>query len=148
MGVGGQRHAQAAFTPGKDPVPTVQEAGWAPGMAWTGGKISPPPGFDPRTVQPLASRCTDYAILAPLCDSNISQNRPPNSASAQTADPQARTHEPHFQNSCFKLHCFLLQIKEFTYGDTTTTGPYSVRWRHRSTIFINSTSELVEVGTL
>jgi hypothetical protein len=25
-------------------------------------KISPPPGFDPRTVQPVVSRCTDYAI--------------------------------------------------------------------------------------
>jgi hypothetical protein len=25
-------------------------------------KISPPPGFDPRTVQPVASRYTDYAI--------------------------------------------------------------------------------------
>jgi hypothetical protein len=25
-------------------------------------KISPPPGFDPRTVQPLASRYTDWAI--------------------------------------------------------------------------------------
>ena len=24
------------FTPGKDPVPTVQEAGWAPGPVWTG----------------------------------------------------------------------------------------------------------------
>jgi hypothetical protein len=29
MGVGGQRHAPAAFTPGKDPVFFVQEAGWA-----------------------------------------------------------------------------------------------------------------------
>ena len=29
------------FTPGKDPVPIVQEAGWAPGPVWTGG-ISPP----------------------------------------------------------------------------------------------------------
>ena len=27
-------------------------------------KISPPPGFDPRTVQPLASRYTDYVIPA------------------------------------------------------------------------------------
>jgi hypothetical protein len=26
MGVGGQRHASAAFTPGKEPVPIVQEA--------------------------------------------------------------------------------------------------------------------------
>ena len=38
MGVGGQRHAPAAFTPGKDPVPTVQEAGWTPGPIWTGAK--------------------------------------------------------------------------------------------------------------
>ena len=29
-------------------------------------KISPPPRFDPRTVQPVASRCTDYAIPAHL----------------------------------------------------------------------------------
>jgi hypothetical protein len=27
-------------------------------------KISPPPGFDPWTVQPVASRYTDYAIPA------------------------------------------------------------------------------------
>ena len=26
------------FTPGKDTVPTLQEAGWAPGPVWTGGK--------------------------------------------------------------------------------------------------------------
>ena len=29
------------FTPGKDPVPIVHEAGWAPGPVWTGGKSSP-----------------------------------------------------------------------------------------------------------
>ena len=29
------------FTPGKDPVPTVQEAGWAPGSVWTRGKSHP-----------------------------------------------------------------------------------------------------------
>ena len=27
--------------PGKDPVPIVQEAGWAPGPVWTGGKSNP-----------------------------------------------------------------------------------------------------------
>jgi hypothetical protein len=27
-------------------------------------KISPPPGFDPRTVQPVVSRYTDHAIPA------------------------------------------------------------------------------------
>jgi len=29
------------FTPGKDPVPILQEAGWAPGPVWTGGKSHP-----------------------------------------------------------------------------------------------------------
>ena len=102
------------FISGKDSVPIVQEAGWAPGPGWTGAenlaltgirspdrpsrsrslyrlrpgrslppgktryplyrrldgpqgragqvrKISPPPGFDPRTFQPVAGRYTGYA---------------------------------------------------------------------------------------
>ena len=50
------------FTPGKDQVPIVQEAGWAPGPVWTGAEnFATSPGFDPRTVQPVASRCTDNA---------------------------------------------------------------------------------------
>ena len=50
------------FTPGKNPVSIVQEAGWAPGPVWTGAEnLAPPPGFDPRTVRPVASRYTDYA---------------------------------------------------------------------------------------
>ena len=37
-GVSGQQHAPAALTPGKDPVPILQEVGWTPGPVWTGGK--------------------------------------------------------------------------------------------------------------
>jgi hypothetical protein len=33
------------FTPGKDPVPIVQEAGWAPGPVWTGAENLPPTGI-------------------------------------------------------------------------------------------------------
>ena len=29
------------FTPGKEPVPILQEAGWTPGPVWTGGKSRP-----------------------------------------------------------------------------------------------------------
>ena len=29
------------FTPGKDPVPILQDDGWAPGPVWTGGKSRP-----------------------------------------------------------------------------------------------------------
>ena len=32
----GQRHASASPYPQKDPVPIVQEAGWASGPVWTG----------------------------------------------------------------------------------------------------------------
>jgi hypothetical protein len=34
--------------------------GWS-GQVW---KISPPPGFDPQTIQPLSSRYTNYSIPA------------------------------------------------------------------------------------
>ena len=53
--MGGKRHAPAPL-PKDKPVPIVQEAGWAPrpvfGRVW---KISLPPGFDSRTVQPVAT---------------------------------------------------------------------------------------------
>jgi hypothetical protein len=45
MGVGGQLHAPAAFTLGKDPVPIVQEAGWAPGPVWIGAENLAPTGI-------------------------------------------------------------------------------------------------------
>jgi hypothetical protein len=58
---------QLLFTPEKDLVPIVQEAGWAPGPVWTDVEnLTPPLGFDPRTVQPVASRYTDYATWPTL----------------------------------------------------------------------------------
>jgi hypothetical protein len=33
------------FTPGKDPVPIVQEAGWTPGLVWAGAENLAPTGF-------------------------------------------------------------------------------------------------------
>jgi hypothetical protein len=40
MGGGGWPTSRPGrFTPGKDPVPVVQEAGWAPGPVWTGVEI-------------------------------------------------------------------------------------------------------------
>ena len=47
------------FTPGKDPVPIAQETGWVPGPVWTRAENLATPGFDPQTVQPVASRYTD-----------------------------------------------------------------------------------------
>ena len=33
------------FTPGKEPVPIVKEAGWAPGPVWTGAENLAPTGI-------------------------------------------------------------------------------------------------------
>jgi len=56
MRVGGQRHAPAALLPGRDPVPTVQEGGWTPGPVWMGMEDLTPTGFEPQTIQPVASQ--------------------------------------------------------------------------------------------
>jgi hypothetical protein len=51
-----------SLPPGKDPVPVVQKAGWAPGPVWTGAEsLDPPPGYDPRTFQSVVSSYTDWA---------------------------------------------------------------------------------------
>jgi hypothetical protein len=52
------------FTLWKDPVRIVYkyEAGWTPGPVWTGAENLASTGFDPWTVQPVASRYTDWAI--------------------------------------------------------------------------------------
>jgi len=59
MGVGGQCHAPAALPPGKTWCPLYGRLGEPQGWSSRVRKISPPPGFDPRTVQPVASRYTD-----------------------------------------------------------------------------------------
>jgi hypothetical protein len=45
------------FTPQeRDMLPNVQETGWTPEPLWTGAGDLAAPGFDPCTVQPVASR--------------------------------------------------------------------------------------------
>jgi hypothetical protein len=62
MGVGGQRHVPAALPPGMTRHPLHRRLGGSGRVR----KISPPPGFDPRTLQPVASHYTDWAILGCL----------------------------------------------------------------------------------
>jgi len=55
----------AHFTPGKDTgYPLYWRLGGSQGRSERARKISPPPGFYPPIVQPVASRYTDYAIPA------------------------------------------------------------------------------------
>jgi hypothetical protein len=64
MGVGGQHHAPTALPPGMTRYPLYKRLGGPHGRSGWMRKISPPPGFDLRTAQLVASRYTDYAIPA------------------------------------------------------------------------------------
>jgi hypothetical protein len=64
MGVGGQHHAPAALLPGMTRCPLYRRLVWPQGRCGRVLKMSPPQGFDPRTVQLVASRYTYYVIPA------------------------------------------------------------------------------------
>jgi hypothetical protein len=53
---------RSLFTPGKDPVTIVQEAGWIPRPVWIGAEnLAPNRDSIPQSVKSVASRYTDYA---------------------------------------------------------------------------------------
>ena len=59
----GSRHAPSALYPWEKPG-THCTGGWVgprAGLDRCGKSRPPPPGFEPRTVQPIASRYTNYA---------------------------------------------------------------------------------------
>ena len=69
--MGGQHHAPAALPPGKTRNPLYRGLDRPQGRSGRVRKISPPPGFDSRTVQPVASRYTalsypGYFTLIPV----------------------------------------------------------------------------------
>jgi hypothetical protein len=65
MGLGGQRHAPAALPTEKETLYLLyRRLGWPHGRSGWVRKISPPPGQDPWTVQPIESVYTDYATPA------------------------------------------------------------------------------------
>jgi len=97
MAAGGQRHAPAALPPEMTRYPWYRSLGGPQvrsGRLW---KISPLPGFDPRTVQPLESLFFGF-ILAPLCfthQDNVYQEILPPNLYINYASPQPLL--PHVQ---------------------------------------------------
>jgi len=61
-GGAGQRHAQAAFPPGTTRCTLYRKLGGLQVRSGRVRKISPPPEFDDRIVQLVASCYTDWAI--------------------------------------------------------------------------------------
>ena len=61
-GEGSASRPGRSLPPGKIRYPLYRRLGCPQGRSKTGAEnLAPPPGFDPRTVQPVASRYTDYA---------------------------------------------------------------------------------------
>ena len=54
-------HPGRSLPPEKTWYPLYRRLGGPQGRSGQVGKISPPPGFIPQTIQPIASRYTDYA---------------------------------------------------------------------------------------
>ena len=67
MRKGGQRHAPASYTRERLGTHLYRRLGGPQGRSGRVRKISPLPGFDPRTVQPVTSRYTDWVIPAHFC---------------------------------------------------------------------------------
>ena len=65
--MGGQRHTPTTLPPKKSRCPCYRRLSEPQNRSGRVRKISPPPGFDPRTLQPVASHYTDWAIPAPWC---------------------------------------------------------------------------------
>jgi hypothetical protein len=64
MGTGDQRHTPDVLPSGKTRYPLYRRLGGPKAGVDACRKSHPSPGFDPRTVQPVASRYTDWTIPA------------------------------------------------------------------------------------
>ena len=60
------------FIPRKDTAPIAPKTTWVPGLVWSGTESLALSGFDPRTIQPVTSRYTIYAIsYVQICSMGI-----------------------------------------------------------------------------
>jgi hypothetical protein len=71
MGVSIQHDTPATLPPGKTWNPLYRRLGGPQGQCGQVWKVLPSLGLDPRTVQPIASRYTDYAVPTHLCSEVI-----------------------------------------------------------------------------
>jgi hypothetical protein len=97
------------FSPGKDPLPIVQEVGWAPGPVWTAANLAPP-GFDPRTVQPVAQSLYRLSYLAHTKEIGLEINADKTKYMVMSRDQNAgRNRSVKIDNSSFE------KVEEFKY---------------------------------
>ena len=124
MGLGGQRHAPTASPPRKTRYPLYRRLGRPQSRSGHVRKIAPPPGLDPRTVQSVASPCTDYTIPAPK------QNRTKKQKQKWNWCPHTQTHAADntrtFCQMCFVLSTVSGQLQWSEYIIMALQGKW--RW--------------------
>jgi len=67
-GEGSASRPGRSLPPGKARYPLYRRLGGIQGRSGQVRKISPQPGFDPRTVQPVAIRCSNWATRPAILD--------------------------------------------------------------------------------
>jgi hypothetical protein len=101
--VGGQRHAPVALPPGKTRYPLYRKLGGPESRSGLVRIISNPPGFDPRTFHPVASRYIDCTIHAAITLVNVCRSTVAKTPSAvslcPSQSPGGRRMKPRY-----KLH--------------------------------------------
>jgi hypothetical protein len=75
MGMGDKPHAWAALPPEKTRYPLYRRLGGPQTQFGQVRKISPLPGYDPRAVQPVTSRYTNWAISSHDFQVNIMSSK-------------------------------------------------------------------------
>ena len=137
----GQQHAPAALYPRERPG-THCTGGWVgPRAGLEGREISPPPGFDPRTIQPVAQSLyrlsyPAHLYLCSYCNVRDQVSGPYGTASDVTSDIK-------FSNDtlcCISMKChtltFLASIvqrrQKCLFADTlSNSDPFQNKiWRH------------------
>ena len=124
------------FTPVKDPVPILQEAGWAPGPVWTGGKSRPHrdsiPGRPARSSVAIPTELPGPPTSSHLAPQNLPQ-RPALTHTHILPSGRETRFYTHIKNiwlsitlfifrTCYYKYIYFLHISIFFYTILTGVG--------------------------
>ena len=119
-GEGSASRPGRSLPPGNNRYPLCRRLGGSQGRSEQVRKILPPPGFDPRTVQPVASRYTDY-VTRPTRTiySRINSRKSP----ATPAEPRLMSHvgsmipQPEWWRCMYSSACVAAAVTRLGQGD-------------------------------
>ena len=105
-----------SLPPGKTRYPLYRRLGGSQGQSGQERKISSPPGFDPRTVRPVASRYTDYESRPTVCLYQKEKEEPGDLPSVLDDGPYWT--QKYLQVVFLLVFKYLMQVTTVYYGTT------------------------------